>query len=262
MFVKANLTVSQYEIIRETTGNLPFYSILQKYKTMCYSLKDSIQVSEDSAEVELQAVVNYTAARLLNYLEDVLNTLKDNECNTLNMICKWGCDGSQQAQYKQQFESDTGSDEHIFLSSFVPLRITYGSNNILWQNPTPSSSNYCRPIRIRFVKETADITNDEIQYIEGAAKNLTSTLVTLGSREYNIKYNMLLTMVDGKVCNAATGTKSTMRCYICDATSKDFNNISVSRPVKKESLRFGLSILHARIRLFETLLHIAYLNFP
>lgn len=258
MFVKANLTVSQYEIIRETTGNLPCYSVLQKYKNICYPPRESIHVSEDCAEVKLQAVIDHTAERLLKYLEEVLSTLKDNECNTLNMICKWGCDGSQQAQYKQKFESDSGSDAHIFITSFVPLRITYGTDKILWQNPTPSSSYYCRPIRIRFIKETTDVTNEEIKYIENAANNLRPTSVTLGSRDYEMKCNMLLTMVDGKVCNAATGTKSTMRCYICDATSKDFNDISVSRPVKKENLRFGLSILHARIRLFESLLHIAY----
>lgn len=258
MFVKANLTATQYEIIRETTGNLPCYSVLQKHKKACYPPQESLHVTEDCAEVELQAVIDHTAERLLKHLEEVLNTLKDDERKTLNMICKWGCDGSQQAQYKQKFESDDASDSHIFLSSFVPLRITYGNNKILWQNPTPSSSHYCRPIRVRFVKETADVTNDEIQYIENAANNLKPTTVTLGSRDYEMKCNMLLTMVDGKVCNAATGTKSTLRCYICGATSKEFNDISVSRPVKKETLRFGLSILHARIRLFETLLHIAY----
>ncbi|GBO43412.1 hypothetical protein AVEN_265601-1 [Araneus ventricosus] len=65
-------------------------------------------------------------------------------------------------------------------------------------------------------------------------------------------------MVDGKVCNAATSTKSTMRCYICGLTSKDFNDLSKKSNVKPESLEFGLSILHARIRLFENLLHLAY----
>lgn len=258
MFVKANLTMAQYEIIRNTTGNLPCYSILQQHKKTCYPAKESFHVTEDSAEVKLQAVIDHTAERLLKHLGEVLNTLKDDDCNTLQMICKWGCDGSQQAQYKQKFENDSACDSHIFISSFVPLRITYGSNKILWQNPTPSSSNYCRPIRVRFVKETVDVTNEEIQYIENAESKLKPTSVTFGSRSYKVKCNMLLTMIDGKVCNAATGTKSTLRCYICGATSKEFNDISVRRPVHKETLKFGLSILHARIRLFETLLHIAY----
>lgn len=69
---------------------------------------------------------------------------------------------------------------------------------------------------------------------------------------------MLFTVVDGKVCNAATHTKSTMRCYICDATSSEFNDLTKKRACKKENLSFGLSLLHARIRFFENILHLAY----
>lgn len=65
-------------------------------------------------------------------------------------------------------------------------------------------------------------------------------------------------MIDAKVCNAATNTTSTMKCYVCGATSKEFNNLTKVKEVNKESLSFGLSILHARIRLFESLLHLSY----
>jgi hypothetical protein len=65
-------------------------------------------------------------------------------------------------------------------------------------------------------------------------------------------------MIDAKVCNAATHTTSTMRCYICGETSKDYNNLSIKKKVTPEALQFGLSILHVRIRLFERILHVAY----
>jgi hypothetical protein len=65
-------------------------------------------------------------------------------------------------------------------------------------------------------------------------------------------------MIDAKVCNAATHTTSTMRCYICGETSKDYNNLSHIKEVTPEALQFRLSILHARIRLFESILHVAY----
>jgi len=65
-------------------------------------------------------------------------------------------------------------------------------------------------------------------------------------------------MTDAKVCNAATHTTSTMRCYICGETSKDYNNLSIKKEVTPETLQFGLSILHASIRLFESILHVAY----
>ena len=65
-------------------------------------------------------------------------------------------------------------------------------------------------------------------------------------------------MVDGKVCNAATDTTSTMRCCICGETSKDFNKLIKKEPINTETILFGLSILYARIRFFESLLHLAY----
>lgn len=259
MFVEANLTKTQYEIIRETVGNLPCYSILQQQKKKCYPPKEAFHVTETSAEVDIQALVNHTAQRLLESLQEVLCLLTDEERNSLNMICKWGCDGSQQAQFKQKFENNSACDSHVFQSSFVPLRITYGSNNkVLWQNPTPSSPAYCRPIRIRFIKETIDVTNEEISYVENAAKSLVPTQVLFGEISCNMQCTMLLTMVDGKVCNAATGTRSTLRCYICGQTSKDFNKMKNVENVDPENLKFGLSTLHARIRLFESLIHIAY----
>lgn len=67
-------------------------------------------------------------------------------------------------------------------------------------------------------------------------------------------------MIDGKVCNALTSNKSTQKCYICGATAKQFNNIDIvlSRPMIDDNLKYGLSTLHAWIRFFECLLHLAY----
>lgn len=69
---------------------------------------------------------------------------------------------------------------------------------------------------------------------------------------------MALTMIDTKVCNAATNTTSTMKCYICGATSKDFNNLTREKEADPSTFQFGLLILHARIKFFESLLHLSY----
>lgn len=67
-------------------------------------------------------------------------------------------------------------------------------------------------------------------------------------------------MIDGKICNAITATASTQRCYLCGLTSRDFNNIDkvLHVEVDKKQFKFGLSILHAWIRLLESILHLAY----
>lgn len=51
-----------------------------------------------------------------------------------------------------------------------------------------------------------------------------------------------------------------MKCYICDATISQLNDLEMikTRPIKSEMFRFGLSILHAHIRFFECILHISY----
>ncbi|KAH9640874.1 hypothetical protein HF086_015213 [Spodoptera exigua] len=49
-----------------------------------------------------------------------------------------------------------------------------------------------------------------------------------------------------------------MRCYICGATSKEFNDLNIKKTVDIDAIQFGLSVLHARIRFFETILHLAY----
>lgn len=261
MFIDADLTRGQYEIIRNTNTNFfPCYSLIQEAKKKCYPPPDTSTVTNTSAEIQLQPLIDITVRRLSEFLEEVLLTIKEEERNTLKLICKWGCDGSQQAQYKQRHENETDSDANIFQSCFVPVRLVYGKDDqkVLWENPTPSSPRFCRPIRFRFVKETTDITNEEINYIKKSINNLTGTGVEIGDKKFLVYSQFVMTMVDGKVCNAATGTTSTSRCYICGKTSKDFNNLKDKRKISKDATEFGLSILHARIRFFESILHLSY----
>lgn len=263
IFVDANLSRKQYEIIQGASKNIyPCYSLLKKAKAHCYPKEESISVTETSAEIKLQDLLDHTISRLCIYLEEVLKNITEEERKNLELITKWGCDGSQQSQYKQMFQNDTDNDDYIFQSSLVPVRLISninGHKKIIWQNPVPSSPRYCRPIRIRFIHETKDITNEEIEYIENQRRNLIKTEVSQpdGASLY-IKHILLLTMIDAKVCNAATNTSSTMRCYICEETSKNFNNLTKKKEENPETFKFGLSILHARIRFFESLLHLSY----
>src|ERR1700712_4702935 len=227
---------------------------LKKKKT-CYPDSDSFTVTESLAEVDLQILLNHTAERLLLFLEEVIKTLTESERKNMKLSTKWGCDGSQQTQFNQKFEDDTHSDASIFQCSMVPLQLTCGVNKkVIWQNSTPSSPRFCRPIRIRFIKETADVIAEEIAYMENKIAGLNSTKL----QDIAVEHVMMLTMVDGKVCNAATTTKSTMRCYICGATSKKFNDLDRQCVDKQSTYKFGLSILHARIRCFESLLNLSY----
>lgn len=197
---------------------------------------------------------------------DVCLTLKQTELKKLTLLSKWGCDGSSgHSLYKQKFEEDQDSDAHIFLTSFVPLELISGDLNspnkvVIWKNARPGSSRYCRPIRLQFIHETSDITLKEKKYIEDQIEALKPSAVNFHGKQMYIDHHLLFTMIDGKICNAATSTTSTQKCYLCGATSKLFNNIDlmVQREVDTTAFSFGLSTLHAWIRFFECLLHMSY----
>ncbi|KAL4720542.1 hypothetical protein ACJJTC_012791 [Scirpophaga incertulas] len=196
MYTEAGLTQAQYEIVRDTNPSFyPCYTKLQKLKKECYPTIH--RVTETCAEVTVQNLMDHTAQRLILHLgEEAVEQLTELEKQSLILISKWGCDGSQQMTYKMKFENEADSDANIFQTSMVPLQLVYGQDKkILWQNPVPSSPRYCRPIRIRFVKETIDIINEEIDYIKSQVASLNESEV----QGLSVKHKMLFTMVDGKI---------------------------------------------------------------
>lgn len=180
---------------------------------------------------------------------------------SLKIIFKWGCDGSTgHSQYEQKFSApDEGYDDSdVFVISLVPLQMysKYETGQtIVWQNPRPSSTRFCRPIKL---KETKKMAITEINKIEKEIENLKTTEVMVNGKEIKILTKMLLTMVDGKICNAITGSSS-QSCYFCGCTPKDMNNIGRrTTECDVTAFKFGLTTLHVWIRFMECLLHIAY----
>jgi hypothetical protein len=94
IFVEANLSKKQY----------------------CYPKKESMNITETCAEVNLQDLLDHTSLRFCKYLEEVIENLTEEEKHNLELISKWGCDGSQQSQFKQLIESNEHSDANIFQS--------------------------------------------------------------------------------------------------------------------------------------------------
>lgn len=75
------------------------------------------------------------------------------------------------------------------------------SNNItIWDNPTSSSIQYCRPVRIEFCKETAEYIKQEEAQLKEEIDNICAR--KYASLEINHDPYNNMTMVHGKV---ATG---------------------------------------------------------
>lgn len=258
MLIEAKLSRDQYDTIRKyvTDDVLPSYKVVQKEKTKCYP--ENLTVNELTAEVPMQNLLNHTVERISASQKDVFNNAS---CNELTLYSKVGFDGSSgHSEYHQRFSNTTDADDKfVFITCLVPLNLS-STLNVFWKNPCPSSPRYCRPIKITFEKETDSLINRENESILLQLNELEPTKIIIENREYIVKHQLILSMVDGKLCNSLSGVRSAQRCYLCQATSKDFNNIEkiVSLPISHQFLSFGISVLHAWIRMFECLLHVAY----
>lgn len=107
-------------------------------KNNCYPNNDSYTVTETTAEVKLQHLLDIAVSQLLRCLKDVVEALNNKESCALFLICKKGCHGSQNREYKQKFKNDVDSHINIFQSSFVPFQLIVQLNKrIILHNPTP-----------------------------------------------------------------------------------------------------------------------------
>lgn len=84
---------------------------------------------------------------------------------------------------------------------------------------------------------------------------LLPTLCSIGDTQISVKHNFILGMVDGKICNALTNTRSSQTCYISKAPPKMMNNDLKDTSSIEHDFGFGSSTLHGWIRCFECLLH-------
>lgn len=262
MLISLNMSKYDYNVLRRSAVShghdlYPSYHKLSCLKNELYP--KNILISEKVCEVPLQDLLDNTSESICKLLTpDQINSLSLS-CgdNNLSLICKWGFDGSSGfTPYKQTFLTEGSQDESVFITSLVPLRLMeINSQTTIWKNQRPSSGRFCRPVRLQWVHESNAISTHEEIYITNQITKLVPYASPIGS----IQFSLHLTMVDGKVCNALSGASS-MRCYICDATISQLNDLKLqsTKINKPENYRFGLSVLHAYIRFFECLLHISY----
>jgi hypothetical protein len=211
------------EVVNDNRGvsKLPSYYKIKAAKTRTYPLESAMCITETSAIVTLQALLDHTASRLLEVQGDVIQSLDESITNNITLHIKWGHDGSSAAEYKQKFSESDSSDANILCTSIIPIRMpSLDDEIIIWNNPRPSSTRYCRPLRLQFAEETVESTLSEKTIVENQIANLKSFNTVLKDRNIEVHYQLYFTMIDGKVRNAITDTKSALKCYICKLTSK------------------------------------------
>ena len=243
----------------------PSYHLVLEAKERCLPTADSsesVSVSDYSAEVKLQALLNHTVNRIITS-----SRIQYPIQSTILLISKVGFDGSTgQSVYKQITSDDSAPqdvavEESLFLTCLVPLQIVIkDTKEVLWTNERPSSTYFCRPVRFRYVKENATVLEEELKFIKLSHSQLTPTVLT---GETTVEHHLEITMVDGKVQTILSDkTNSPQCCSICGLNPSKMNCIEdavkISTDLQPISFQFSISILHMWIRCMECLLHIAY----
>lgn len=224
---------SQYsntrQLLKESGSNiLPAYYKVAEVKKECRPPAECLKVTDVCAELPLQSLMDHTAHRLLVLQEEVIviaaaaakGAQKDEL--TIKLEAKWGFDGSSNlSQYNKKFEDDNATatkknDANLIATTMVPLRMTTldDSKNIVWNNATPQSPRWCRPLQLQFEKETDELTLKEKESVENEIAALIPFTVTIADIKVTFEYKLYLTMIDGKCLAVITKTKSKQTCCV------------------------------------------------
>ena len=181
----------------------------------------------------------------------------------LQMTCKWGFDGATAQSIYKQGGTSAEADNQVLFTSMVPLQlveVNSDASRVVRSNRTPSSGRFARPLKLEYARETAELSKAELAYWNGQIGALKSHTVNLGDIVIEVSFELLLTMIDGKVQTAITDTSSPAVCNVCNATPKQFNDLEQvrSRAIREDSLMLGLSTMHSWIRFYEFILSVAY----
>lgn len=260
LYIDGKFTKHSYKLMQagakvKNANIYPPYEAILAAKKRCYP--SEIVVSESVAEISLQSMVDHTVSRIFESQPDAFHKTSLLCDEKITVIYKWGCDGSSgHSNYRQSLGDCENrlTDEYLFAVCLVPLQIKLGST-VIWKNLKPSSTRYCRPIKIICQKETTDLVRIEVENIEKQILNIIPTDIG----KFKLYHDFHMTMIDGKVFNVVAESSSQI-CGICKASPKVMNDLKLLQTLQpRENLyRFGLSTLHAWIRCFECILHIAY----
>ena len=161
--------------------------------------------------------------------------------------------------YNQAFslENSDASDESLLSTCLVPLQYKVKNGDVILQNPKPQGPTLCQPVRLEYRKETPQASKEIDAWIDAAiaALTLTPNVIQVGSKFIRFHHKIFKTMLDGKAKNACTDTASSLRCFLCGASSKHLNNVKslvTDFPTDESKLVYGgIADLHAWLRAFD-----------
>lgn len=111
-------------------------------------------------------------------------------------------------------------DSSIFMTSLVPIKPT-ARDEIVWTNPNPCSSLYCRPVQF-----------------------IIKILIPTECNNNTMSHQLMMTMIDAKVCTYLSEARSNSSCYICQAKPTEMNHLDAVTSNTRPYKFYGMSFTH------------------
>lgn len=192
----------------------PSYNEIRESKEKLRPPKEEIHISENIAKVSIQTLLNHTSKRIIELQSEVIihaqQKSKTTEIKTV-LVCSWGFDGSSgHSAYKQCYRDKKiqATDENLFATTPIPLRLSIDSGIILWNNRTSQSARFCRPIKLDYVAESRDVILRQKQAIEDQIEKLQSFDIMLEDYKVQLRFLLFMTLIDDKMLSIVTNTTS------------------------------------------------------
>lgn len=136
------------------------------------------------------------------------------------------------------FDSDAG----LFVTTVIPLQLRSSVGDVLWNNPAPQSVRYCRPLRIQFIHESPEVILAERAWVQGQMETLQDFVQSTEGLQVPVKFDLHLTVIDGKVASILSGASSQQICPVCGAGPSQFYELNRSFTPRDDSLlQLGIS---------------------
>ena len=85
----------------------------------------------------------------------------------------------------------------LFITCLAQLELEFDSmTKNCWTNPRPGSPFYCRPLTLKYIKETKETIKRKEEVVSRETKDVIEKGIVVDGRKVNFSFN--LTMIDGK----------------------------------------------------------------
>ncbi|CAF1607223.1 unnamed protein product, partial [Didymodactylos carnosus] len=206
--------------------NIPNREYIRQHSNTLLPVLDRWSTGPDRRETGIfianrEEVIILTIKRLIEMLQKQNITVP----NKLQYREKSGHDGAGSMTMYRSVNSPMES-ANIFSKMFSPLSLKSDKDVVLWSNPSPNSSHYCRPLALIAEKESKELLRSVNERFEPPEKRLSEQGVDFefNGTNYQVSIKTEASMKDLKIRTLESGLGGA-ECLLCSTRSEDWKNL-------------------------------------